>query len=66
MEAASGRIASRLNHQHSHPKFSLGVFFLSALFTPKPINDIVQSYLLEMIWDGEKIAEVNEVNHIDI
>ncbi|MCU8331329.1 RES family NAD+ phosphorylase [Vibrio vulnificus] len=37
-----------------------------ALFTPKPIDDIVQSYLLEMIWDGEKIAEVNEVNHIDI
>lgn len=37
-----------------------------ALFTPKPIDDIVQSYLLEMIWDGEKIAEVNELNHIDI
>ncbi|POF47136.1 hypothetical protein CRN51_20095 [Vibrio vulnificus] len=45
--------------------FSWGVF-LSALFTPKPIDDIVQSHLLEMIWDGEKIADVNEVNHIDI
>ena len=35
-----------------------------ALFTPKPVYDVVQSYLLEMIWDGEKIAEVNKVNNM--
>ncbi len=35
-----------------------------ALFTPKPVCDVVQSYLLEMIWDGEKIAEVNKVQHM--
>ncbi|MGR2849156.1 RES family NAD+ phosphorylase [Vibrio vulnificus] len=32
-----------------------------ALLTPKPVKDICQSYLIEMIWDGEKIAEVNRV-----
>jgi len=35
-----------------------------ALFTPKSVCDVVQSYLLEMIWDGGKIAEVNKVNHL--
>lgn len=35
-----------------------------ALFSPKPVCDVVQSYLLEMIWDGKKIAEVNKVNHM--
>ncbi|WED25233.1 RES family NAD+ phosphorylase [Vibrio sp. DW001] len=35
-----------------------------ALFTPKLVCDVVQSHLLEMIWDGEKIAEVNKVNHM--
>ncbi|WP_430520607.1 RES family NAD+ phosphorylase [Aliivibrio sp.] len=35
-----------------------------ALFTPKPVCDVVQSYLLEMIWDGDKIAEVNKVQHM--
>ncbi|WP_275128878.1 hypothetical protein [Vibrio vulnificus] len=42
----------------------MGCFF--GIVHSEPIDDIVQSYLLEMIWDGEKIAEVNEVNHIDI
>ncbi|PSU66831.1 RES family NAD+ phosphorylase [Photobacterium phosphoreum] len=37
-----------------------------ALFTPKPVYDVVQSNLLEMIWDGEKIAEVNKINHMNI
>lgn len=37
-----------------------------ALFTPKPVCDVVQSYLLEMIWDGEEIAEVNKVNNMAI
>ncbi|MGF1723559.1 RES family NAD+ phosphorylase [Photobacterium nomapromontoriensis] len=32
-----------------------------ALFTPKPVYDVVQTYLLEMIWDGEQITEVNKV-----
>ncbi len=32
-----------------------------ALFTPKPVTDIVPGYLLEMIWDGNKVSEVNEV-----
>ncbi|MGX9416655.1 RES family NAD+ phosphorylase [Vibrio sp. WJH972] len=36
-----------------------------ALLTPKPVTDIVQSYLLEMIWDGEKISEVNKVSKIN-
>lgn len=35
-----------------------------ALFTPKLVCDVVQSSLLEMIWNGEKIAEVNKVNHL--
>ena len=35
-----------------------------ALFTPKPVCDVVQSYLLEMIWDGKKISEVSKVNHL--
>ncbi|MCD9554016.1 RES domain-containing protein [Photobacterium carnosum] len=37
-----------------------------ALFTPKPVHDVVQSNLLEMIWDGEKIAEVNKINYMNI
>lgn len=37
-----------------------------ALFTPKPVYDVVQSNLLEMIWDGETIAEVNKINHMNI
>ncbi len=35
-----------------------------ALFTPKPVSDVVQSYLLEMIWDGDSISEVNKVDHL--
>lgn len=35
-----------------------------ALFTPRPIYDVVQSYLLEMIWDGKTVAEVNRVNNL--
>jgi len=35
-----------------------------ALFTPKPVYDVVQTYLLEMIWDGKQIAEVNKVKNI--
>ncbi|MCE0493071.1 RES family NAD+ phosphorylase [Vibrio salinus] len=36
-----------------------------ALLTPESVDDIVQTYLLEMIWDGEKIAEVNRVNNVE-
>ncbi len=35
-----------------------------ALLTPKPVTDIVQSYLLEMIWNGTTISEVNKVSKL--
>ncbi|PSB87967.1 hypothetical protein C5F63_09000 [Photobacterium damselae subsp. damselae] len=37
-----------------------------AIFTPKPITDVVQSYLVEMIWNGEQIAEVNTVENLGV
>ncbi|PAX99219.1 hypothetical protein CKO50_22025 [Pseudoalteromonas sp. HM-SA03] len=36
-----------------------------ALFTPKPVLDVMQTSLIEMIWDGESIADVNHVTHIE-
>ncbi|MHA2940412.1 hypothetical protein ACXJY6_19225 [Vibrio sp. RC27] len=30
------------------------------LLTPKPVTDIVQAYLLEMIWDGTNISEADK------
>jgi RES domain-containing protein len=35
-----------------------------ALFTPKPVLDVVQAHLIEMIWDGEKISDINHISHI--
>ncbi|MEF1207055.1 RES domain-containing protein, partial [Photobacterium damselae] len=37
-----------------------------AIFTPKTITDVVQSYLVEMIWNGEQIAEVNTVENLGV
>ncbi|SON52698.1 conserved protein of unknown function [Vibrio tapetis subsp. tapetis] len=37
-----------------------------ALFTPKPVLDIVQCYLLEMIWDGSSVSEVNKVSKVNL
>ncbi|MGD8172725.1 RES family NAD+ phosphorylase [Vibrio sp. TRT 21S02] len=36
-----------------------------ALFTPKPVQDVIQGHLVEMIWNGEQIAEINEVKNIE-
>lgn len=35
-----------------------------ALFTPKPVLSVMQSSHYEMIWDGEKIASVNQLEKI--
>ena len=35
-----------------------------ALLTPKPVQSVTQAFLLEMIWDGESISEVNQLSSI--
>lgn len=35
-----------------------------ALFTPKPINEVIQANLVEVIWDGEQISEVNTITSV--
>lgn len=65
---ASQQLARELKKAHYHaveyPSVRAKEGTCWALFTPKPVTDIIQANLLEMIWDGEQISEVNTITHV--